>query len=147
MQDPRKLLVLEKAHVLLVDVNEAAGKIKGTLHAELRRQLFKSSLSVVSNTAEGRNKDSDREFLRYLKTAFGSAGELEAQVRVIADCRLIPSSEAEPLKAKASEVARMLNGLIEKIERDLGRDAGPDDGASNDTESDDEDSGDASASG
>jgi four helix bundle protein len=123
VQDPRKLLVLEKAHILLARVNQAALSIKGVQHAELKTQLFKSGLSIVSNLHEGRNKDSDQEFLRYLKIALGSAGELEGQIiAAVDDCRLIPPDEGGDLKQRSSEVSRMIKGLIDKIRRDLGLD-------------------------
>jgi four helix bundle protein len=116
----KPLLVQEKAHVLLVQVDRAAKGIKGSQYADLRRQLFKSALSVVSNIAEGREKDGDREFLRFLRIACGSAGELESQVKSAGDCCLIPAVVANELNAKASEVAKMLKGLIKKISGDLG---------------------------
>jgi four helix bundle protein len=119
---PRKpLLVQERAHALLVQVNRAAKGIKGSQYADLRRQLFKTSLSIVSNISEGREKESgDREFLRFLRIASGSAGELETQIRTAGECCLIPAVVANELQAKASEVAKMLKGLIKKICRDLG---------------------------
>jgi four helix bundle protein len=116
----RKLLVLDKAHTLLIDLNKAIPGIRRSEHQPLRRQLFKSALSVDSNIAEGRTKHSQREFLRFLEIALGSAGELQQQLKTVVDCSAMPAEEATSLNKRAEEVAKMIQGLIKKIKRDLG---------------------------
>jgi four helix bundle protein len=115
----RKLLVLDKAHQLLIDINKAIPGIRRSEHQPLRRQLFKSALSVDSNLAEGRTKHSQREFLRFLEIALGSAGELQQQLKTAADCSTMPVDEATSLIKRAEEVAKMIQGLINRIKRDL----------------------------
>jgi four helix bundle protein len=73
--------VLDKAHVLLQGVNETVEKIRQPHLADLKKQLIKSALSSPSNIAEGRRKQSRKEFLRYLDIALQSTGELEPQLR------------------------------------------------------------------
>lgn len=46
----------------------------------LKDQIRRASVSVVSNIAEGFEKDSPREFVRFLRIAKGSAGEVRAQL-------------------------------------------------------------------
>ena len=116
----RKLLVLDKAHTLLIDINKAIPGIRRSEHQPLKRQLFKSALSVDSNVAEGRTKHSQREFLRFLEIALGSAGELQQQLKTAVDCSAMPSDEATSLNKRAEEVAKMIQGLMKKIRRDLG---------------------------
>ena len=116
----RKLLVLEKAHVLLIDLNKALPGIRRSEHQPLKRQLFKSALSVDSNVAEGRTKHSQREFLRFLEIALGSAGELQQQLKTAVDLSAMPGDEGTSLNNRAEEVAKMIQGLIKKIKRDLG---------------------------
>ena len=116
----RKLLVLDKAHGLLIDVNKAIPGIRRSEHQPLKRQLFKSALSVDSNVAEGRTKHSRREFLPFLEIALGSAGELQQQLKTAVDCSAIPAEEGTNLNKRAEEVAKMIQGLIRKIKRDLG---------------------------
>ena len=67
----RKLLVLDRAHDLLTDLNKALPGIRRTEHQSLKRQLFKSALSTDSNIAEGRTKHSQLEFLRFLRSRWG----------------------------------------------------------------------------
>lgn len=112
--------MLDKAHVLLIDINKALPGIRRSEHQTLKRQLFKSALSVDSNIAEGRTKHSQREFLRFLEIALGSAGELQQQLQTVVDCSAMPIDEGASLNKRAEEVAKMIQGLIKKIKHDLG---------------------------
>ena len=115
----RKLVVLDKAHDLLVDINKVVPGIRRAHHQPLKRQLLKSALSTSSNIAEGRTKHSEREFLRFLDIALGSAGELQYQLKAAIDCSAIPQDEGSDLSRRAEEVAKMIQGLIRRIRDDL----------------------------
>src|SRR5215207_11210763 len=110
MGDPTKLVVLDKAHALLGRVNKAVSGIEQPHLGDLKKQLIKSALSIPSNIAEGRRKESQREFLRFLDIALGSSGELETQLRAAKDCRAIPLQIQSGLAKRADEVGRMISG-------------------------------------
>ena len=115
----RKLLVLDKAHQLFVDINKVVPGIRQSHHQPLKRQLVKSALSTSSNLAEGRTKHGEREFLRFLNIALGSAGELQYQLKAAVDCGAIAPDEGTILAKRAEEVAKMIQGLIRRIKKDL----------------------------
>jgi four helix bundle protein len=115
----RRLLVLDKAHSLLVDIDRVIPGIHRAHHQPLKMQLAKSALSTSSNIAEGRAKRSEREFVRFLGIALGSAGELQHQLQAAVDCSAITPDEGTALGEKAEEVAKMLQGLINRIRDDL----------------------------
>ena len=115
----RKLLVLDKAHTLLVDLNKVVPGIRQEHLRPLKNQLMKSAISTASNLAEGRTKRSEREFLRFLDIALGSAGEVQYQLKAARDCAAIPHDEGTRLADAAEEVAKMIQGLINRIQGDL----------------------------
>ena len=119
MGDPSKLVVLDKAHSLLERVNEAVTGIRQPHLGDLRKQLMKSALSIPSNIAEGRRKQTQKEFLRFLDIALGSTGELETQLRAAKACRAIPLDTQSDLAKRADEVGKMLSGLRRRISEDL----------------------------
>lgn len=121
----RKLLVLDKAHALFVDINKVVPGIRRAHQQPLRTQLVKSALSVSSNIAEGRAKRSEREFLRFLDIALGSAGELQYQLKAAIDCSAIARDEGSDLSQRAEEVAKMIQGLMRRIRDDLSKEEDP----------------------
>ena len=78
----------------------------------LRDQIRKASISIVSNIAEGFERDGDREFLQLLSVAKGSCGEVRAQLSLALDQQYISNSEFKELATEASEISRQLSGLM-----------------------------------
>ena len=80
-----------------------------------RDQITRSALSVPSNIAEGYERNSSREFARFLKIAKGSCGELRTQLYIGIEAGFLDKTSAISLVNEATEIARMIQGLIKKI--------------------------------
>ena len=48
----------------------------------LRDQVRRSAISIASNVAEGAERDSDGDFVRFLRISKGSCGELRTQIYI-----------------------------------------------------------------
>lgn len=81
----------------------------------LRDQLVRCSISIPSNTAEGAERESEREFRRFLLIAKGSEGELRTQLYIAQKANLITPEVAGPLIHETKEISSMLHGLIKRI--------------------------------
>lgn len=81
-----------------------------------RDQITRSALSVPSNIAEGYERNSRKEYLRFLKIAKGSSGELRTQLYIGREAGLLPKEAFESLHQEAVEVSRMLQGIITKLQ-------------------------------
>lgn len=80
----------------------------------LRDQITRSSVSVPSNIAEGFERNSNKEFIRYLYIAKGSCGELRTQLYIAVGVGHIENEKCAGLINDAQEISYMLNGLIQK---------------------------------
>ncbi|MGI9069153.1 MAG: four helix bundle protein [Pyrinomonadaceae bacterium] len=78
----------------------------------LRDQIRRASISIVSNIAEGFERDGDKEFAQFLFIAKGSCGEVRAQLYLAMDCAYITEDQFSLAAAKAIEVSRIISGLI-----------------------------------
>ncbi|MFN2350025.1 MAG: four helix bundle protein, partial [Thioalkalivibrio sp.] len=81
-----------------------------------RDQITRSALSVPSNIAEGYERDSRQEFIRYLRIAKGSSGELRTQLYIGIEAGLLPKDRASHFVVEAKELSRMISGLIIRVE-------------------------------
>jgi four helix bundle protein len=77
-----------------------------------RDQITRAGLSVPSNIAEGFERGSDREFLRFLSYAKGSCGELRTQLYIGMDIGYSERETGRRWIQEATEIASMLGGLI-----------------------------------
>jgi four helix bundle protein len=86
----------------------------------LRDQVRRSALSVPSNIPEGAERDAEGDFIRFLRIAKGSCGELRTQL-YIANSIMQNTKGAVKISKKwiteTKEISAMLQGLIMSIER------------------------------
>lgn len=80
-------------------------------------QIRAASVSVMSNIAEGFERGSSAEFLRFVHIAKGSCAELRTQLYVALDAGYLDQARFEGLHAAAEEVARLLGGLRVSLQR------------------------------
>ncbi len=81
----------------------------------LRDQLRRASVSILSNIAEGFERDGDKEFAQFLALAKGSCGETRAQLYVALDQRYVTEEEFKTLTRQATEISRMISGLMKYL--------------------------------
>ena len=80
-------------------------------------QIRAASVSIMSNLAEGFERGSSADFLRFVYFAKGSCAEVRSQLYVALDAGYLNDDEFATLKASADEVARVIGGLRSAMER------------------------------
>ena len=78
----------------------------------LYNQMTRASVSIPSNIAEGSERESDREFVRFLKISKGSAAELRTQFYIASKVGLLSTKTAMEFVLELKEISSMLHGLI-----------------------------------
>ena len=110
----RGLRVWQEAKALAVDIY-AATRSSAELGRDfsLRDQMQRSAVSICSNIAEGDERDSDKDAVRFFYIAKGSAAELITQLEIARDAGLLAAAVAEPLIERSEVVSRKLGALIQ----------------------------------
>ncbi len=85
----------------------------------LRDQIRRASVSISSNIAEGFERQTTKEFIRFLYIAKASAGEVRSQLYVAFDVDYIAKNEFEHLKTKVNEVSKLISGLLKYLHSTL----------------------------
>ena len=120
MRDLRKLEVAVHARELALTVYESTGRFPPNERYALATQMRRAAVSIVSNIAEGTGRGGEREFLRFLYIALGSATELAVQVDMAITLGFIDSQAGAILVDRTNHVLRMLNRLTASMRRKVG---------------------------
>src|SRR6185369_5327866 len=91
MSDFKKLNVSRKAHELTLELYRATETFPRTEIFGLTSQIKRAASSINANLAEGCARGSDRELLRFINIALGSASELEYHLMLARDLSFISS--------------------------------------------------------
>ena len=88
-------------------------------HYRLVEQIEAACISVPANIAEGKGRNSKKEFIRFLYIARGSLYETVTFLNICAKRNWITQSQLKIAELEAYEIASMIKGLINAIDRSL----------------------------
>ncbi len=112
------LEVWKRGCQLAVDVCVATRTLK---EYGLKDQMQRSAISIPSNIAEGCERDSTPEFIKFLRYSKGSCGELRTQLyiadRVRKKLDQSPLENSREMISETKELSKMLQGLINSLNR------------------------------
>jgi four helix bundle protein len=80
-------------------------------------QLRRSAVSIPSNIAEGQGRNSDGNFALFLTQAQGSLYELETQIELSRNLKMMTMEQAQGILDEASAIGRMIHGLLGALRR------------------------------
>ena len=80
-----------------------------------KQQITRSGLSVPLNVAEGYERESTKEAVRFLKIAKGSAGELRTQIYIGMKAGYINQDNGKKWLEVSLRVSAMLSSVIQKL--------------------------------
>ncbi len=78
----------------------------------LKDQMRRASISISSNIAEGDERGSNRESVRFFHIAKGSLAELITQLEISEAVDLIDNDNFQKINAECEMIGRMLGKLI-----------------------------------
>ena len=82
-----------------------------------RDQITRSGLSIASNLAEGMEKESSKEKVRFIEISKGSAAELITQIYIGTEINYIDKQTGSAWIKELDEILKMLSGLKKNYKR------------------------------
>lgn len=112
----RDLIAWQKGFALAKRVYELTRGFPREERFGLTAQIRRAAVSVPSNIAEGYNRGTRPDYIRFLWMANGSVAELETQLLLAADLGYARPDALDLLNALLAEEARILPALIELLQ-------------------------------
>lgn len=84
---------------------------------DLRSQIRRSTVSIVSNIAEGQGRRTDKDFAHFLNMSLGSVAETKSHLYLAIDLGYISKEVFDGLFIKVDEVGKMIFALSEHLRK------------------------------
>ncbi len=111
----KDLIVWQRSIELVVEIYALTGNFPNEERFGLISQMRRASVSIPSNIAEGRRRGTKKDFLAFLRTAYGSGAEIETQIEISKRLENTKSLHYEKVESLLNEVLRMLQSMIKKM--------------------------------
>jgi four helix bundle protein len=112
----------ELAHQLARSVYRTTSTFPKSEAFALTSQMRRAALSVPGNIVEGSARKHQREFLQFLYIALSSLTELTYYIELAGELGYMKNGQSGPFEL-SQHTARVLQGLISRLERDLKADS------------------------
>ena len=115
MKSHKDLIVWQKSMLLVKRLYEITSSYPKDEIFGITSQMRRAAISIPSNIAEGYGRLYEKDTVRFLSTALGSASELETQMLISKQLMLASDQELDDLLMLNNEIIRMLVALSKKL--------------------------------
>ena len=109
----RDLIVWQKAKDLAVTIYHVSENGALARDYSLRDQIRRSAVSIASNLAEGDERDTDKEAIRFFYIAKGSLAELRTQLQIAFETGSVEKTFYETAEKDCETLGKMIGSLIQ----------------------------------
>lgn len=114
-----QLEVYHLAMALITEVYKLSQAFPAEERFGLTSQIRRAANSVALNIAEGKGRNSDKDFLRFLYQARGSLLETVSALQIAENLGFTSAQQTGSLYAKSRELIGKLNSLIAYLEQSM----------------------------
>lgn len=118
------LKVYQLARQLVKDVYLLQNTFPKEERYALGDQVRRAATSITANLAEGSGRQSLKEKIHFIEIAFGSMTEVFCELQTACDLGYIKNEELDALRPQFTEVAKMLSGLRNSLQKQIDEEKG-----------------------
>ncbi|MBQ3715784.1 MAG: four helix bundle protein [Fibrobacter sp.] len=112
MHSYKDLIVWKKSVKLVMQVYDYIQAFPKNESYVLSDQMRRAVVSIPSNIAEGYERMTTAEYIRFLSIARGSKAELETQLHICNQLKLGNMEKNVVLQSSCEEIGKMLNSMV-----------------------------------
>ena len=94
-------------------------ELKDCRDYNLKSQLTRSAVSIPSNIAEGAERDSKQEYIRFIHIAKGSAAELRTQLYITGEIGLLDKNTVDEMISELKHISATLQSIANTLKNRL----------------------------
>jgi four helix bundle protein len=94
-------------------------ELKGCRDFGIKEQITRSALSIPSNIAEGAERNSKQEYIRFIHIAKGSAAELRTQLYIAGEIGLLSKNTVVELVSELKHISATLQSIANTLKKRL----------------------------
>ncbi|HPT65932.1 MAG TPA: four helix bundle protein [Candidatus Woesebacteria bacterium] len=106
------ILVWQKAKVFVLDIYKNFIFCKDY---SFKDQILRAAVSIMNNIAEGYEKETNKDFKKFLFISKGSCGEVRSMLYLALSLNYISNSDFNNFYTKSIEISKIISGLIKKL--------------------------------
>ena len=114
--DFRNLKVWQKSMELTAEIYRLVKFLPKDENFALSDQMRRAVISIPSNIAEGRGRNSDKDFVRFLSISRGSLWELSTQLDICLMMNYLTEHQIQNAKNYIDEISKMMTALSNSLE-------------------------------
>ena len=118
-RDHRKLRVFHQAHALTLAIYKHTRDFPRDEWFGIRAQIRRAAVSVPSNLVEGNARSGEKDYLRFLNIALGSACEVKYLASLTSELGYAHDAEWTALIKDSDSVVRQLQRLVQQMEQSI----------------------------
>ncbi len=103
---------------LFIDISQIFGDKKFRDYY-FKDQILRATLSISNNIAEGYERQSNRELIRFLYISKGSCGEVRSMLHIAENQNFIGSAKSEELRKNCVTISVKISNLIKYLSKNL----------------------------
>ncbi|MEZ4816896.1 MAG: four helix bundle protein [Flavobacteriaceae bacterium] len=112
MRNFRDLDIWEESIKMVGKVYRLTEMLPDTEKFGLVSQMNRCAVSIPSNIAEGCSKDSQKDFVRFLQIALGSAFELETQLEICFELNFLKKTQVTEITSEIVTLQKRIKALV-----------------------------------
>ena len=115
IQSYKDLIVWQKSIDLVCEIYRITKLLPKEEQYGLCNQMQRAAVSIASNIAEGKARNYEKEFAKFLSIAQGSHAELETQIHICVRLEYLTDEQVKIATNLCIQIGRMLNTLISAV--------------------------------
>lgn len=116
----KDLRIWQISKQMAVEIYKLTNKGKFQKDFGLRDQIRRAAVSIASNIAEGDERDTNKESIRYFFIAKGSLAELRTQLHIAVEIDYLDEVTFMEVDGKLLELGKMIGSIIQARRKERG---------------------------